>query len=129
MVSLFKMKYFSLIFFIILLSACEKGTLLTPKQIKIGHFKTTINNTDYTSEAFRDEHFQIEIFENKKDTFAIKWKNNFEYSLLKLHPKNNLDSTEFIIKITGIHKNYYTFRAHFKGSEYKQEGKAIKLDY
>jgi len=121
------MKYIIVIIFIIFY-ACNNESNLTPEQLKIGTFKTYINDSDLTSVATRNENFQIETFNQKKDTFLIKWKSNFEYSLFKKNPKNNLDSTEFIVKITGIHKNSYTFRAYYKGSNFKQKGKAVKLN-
>jgi hypothetical protein len=121
------MKYI-LVIILIIFFACDNESNLTPEQLKTGTFKTYIDDSELTSVATRNKTFQIETFNQIKDTFLIKWKSNFEYSLFKKNPKNNLDSTEFIVKITGIHKNSYTFRAYYKGSNFKQKGKAIKLN-
>ena len=120
------MKY-TILLLLIILTACNKSTNLSPKQLRTGTFKTIIKEGNYESFAERNDSIQIETFQNKKDTFYIHWLSNFEYSLLLKHPKNELDKKEFLVKITGIKKNSYTFTAHFKGSNYKQKGKAIKV--
>ncbi|MCF6349656.1 MAG: DNA topoisomerase IV [Flavobacteriaceae bacterium] len=90
-------------------------------------FKTLLDDHTTVSFATRNKTTQVETFNGKKDTFLIHWKSDFEYTLKKTNPKNDLDSTEFIVKITGIYKNSYTFKAYFKGSNFKQKGKVIKI--
>ncbi|HIE45579.1 MAG TPA: hypothetical protein EYG80_00150 [Flavobacteriaceae bacterium] len=121
------MKYLY-IFFLVFITSCNSPNNLHPKQLRIGTFKTIIKDGNYESLATRNDSIQIETFDKKKDTFYITWKSNFEYSLLKKNPKNDLDKKEFIVKITGIKKNSYTFTAYFKDSNYKQKGKAIKIN-
>lgn len=119
------MKYlliFSLIFFF----SCNNSAL-TPIQLKTGTFKTVLDDNNTESIAYRNNKIQIETYNSKKDTFYINWKSDFEYQLNKTNPKNALDSTEFVVKITGVHKNSYTFKAYYKGSNYKQKGKAFKI--
>jgi hypothetical protein len=99
-----------------------------PNNFKIGKYKTILEDNDITSFAERNDSIQIETYNNKKDTFSIQWISNFEYVLLKKNPKSKLDSTPFYVKITGIKKNSYNFKAYYKGSNFKQKGKAIKLD-
>ena len=111
--------------FLLFISCAERGDI---NQFKTGTFKTQLDDSDINSVAFRNDSIQIETYNNAKDTFAIKWTSNFEYELLKLNPKTQLDSTPFIVKITGIKENSYSFSAHFKGSNFKQKGKAIKLE-
>ena len=120
------MKYFLILSFVFFFS-CEGSDSLTPSQLKTGTFKTLLDDQETTSIAFRNHKIQVETYDNKKDTFLIHWKSDFEYILKKTNPKNALDSTSFIVKITGIHKNSYTFKAYYKGSNYKQKGKAIKI--
>lgn len=112
---------FSLLFFF---SCAKQGDV---NQFKTGTFESRLDDTDINSVAFRNDSIQIETYNNAKDTFAIKWNSNFEYELLKLNPKTQLDSTPFIVKITGIKDKSYSFSAHFKGSNFKQKGKAIKI--
>lgn len=111
---------------VVLLNSCKRNNT-DVKQFKTGTFKTTLEENDDTSIAIRNDSIQIEIYKNTKDTFAIEWKSNFEYVLTKLEPKNALDSTPFHVKITGFKANSYTYKANYKGSNFRQKGKAIKL--
>ncbi len=121
------MRYlFIIISMLALLNSCKRNNT-NVNQFKTGNFKTFLEDADVTSLAVRNDSIQIEIYNNVKDTFTIKWKSNFEYVLTKLHPKNELDSTPFHVKITGFKDNSYTFKANYKGSNFKQKGKAIKL--
>lgn len=119
------MKYLTL-FLLLFLISCDSKSNLTPEEIRTGTFKTFLDDSDINSIATRNDSIQIETFNQKKDTFRIKWKSNFEYSLFKKNPQTAIDSSEFVIKITGISKNSYTFRAYYKGSNFKQTGKAIR---
>ena len=121
------MKYLIIIFSVLSLLISCKGNNSNISEFKIGTFKTYLEESDVTSLAIRNDSVQIETYNNIKDTFAIKWQSNFEYILMKTNPKNELDSTPFHVKITGIKDNSYTFKANYKGSNFKQKGKAIKL--
>ena len=113
---------------ILLLVSCNEAPKTAPNHFKIGKYKTILEDSDITSTAVRNDSIQIETYDNKKDTFSIRWINNFEYILLKKSPKSKLDSTPFHVKITAVKKNSYNFKAFYKGSNFKQKGKAIKLD-
>jgi len=78
--------------------------------------------------AVRNDTLQIETYGSIKDTFAIKWNSNFEYELRKVNPKKGLDSVPFYVKITGTKGNTYTFKANYKGSNFKQSGKVVKIE-
>jgi len=95
---------------------------------KNGSFKTVLEDGKHISFAIRKDSLQIESFEHVNDTFKINWIDQFEYVLLKKNPKTLLDSTPFYVKITSIKKNSYTFKAYYKGSNFKQKGTAFKLD-
>lgn len=114
--------------FFLLFTSCEETPRSTPNNFKIGNYKTILEDTDITSFAVRNDSIQIETYDNKKDTFSIQWKSQFEYVLIKKNPKSKLDSTPFHVKITGIKKNSYNFKAYYKGSNFKQKGKAIKIN-
>ncbi len=107
--------------------SCKNEKPLTPQELKTGTFKTTLNNSDVSSVATRNDSIQVETYNNKKDTFYISWKSDFEYILKQKHPKTSLDSIDFVVKITGIHGNSYTFKAHYKGNKYVQKGTATKI--
>lgn len=108
--------------------SCQDQVKTVPNNFKTGTFKTVLEDSENTSFAIRNDSIQIETYENKKDTFNIKWTNNFEYVLLKKNPKNLLDSTPFHVKITAVKKKSYRFKAYYKGSDFKQKGIAYKID-
>jgi hypothetical protein len=116
--------YFYIIFFLL---SCENEKTLTTKEIKTGTFKTELNGKQVFSIATRNDSLQIETYNNKKDTFYIHWKSDFEYILKHKYPKNSLDSIDFVVKITGIHGKSYTFRANYKGNKFIQKGTATKI--
>lgn len=120
------MKHLLIITFFITFISCSKNNNNVIK-FKTGTFKTTLRDSDITSIAIRNDSIQVETYNKVKDTFSIKWNSNFEYVLLKLNPKNRLDSTPFIVKITKFSGNSYSFKAHYKGSNFKQNGAALKI--
>jgi len=107
--------------------ACNTSNLKKVGYYKTGTFKTILKNQSDVSIAQRNDSIQIENYNGKKDTFYIKWKNDFEYILLNKHPKNALDSTPFHVKITKFDGDSYHFQAFYKGSNFKQEGTATKI--
>ena len=119
------MRYLSIIIILTAFVSCKENTRVN--QFKTGTFKTFLEGSDQTSVAVRNDSVQIETYNNIKDTFAIEWKSNFEYILTKIHPKNELDSTPFHVKITKFKDKSYDFKAYYKGSNFKQKGKAVKL--
>ena len=105
-----------------------KGGKVRMDDFKQGRFKTVLEDNETVSLAFRNDSIQIEDFNGVKDTFNIKWIDQFEYVLTKRSPKTMLDSTPFHVKITSVKKGSYSFNAYYKGSNFKQKGSAFKLD-
>lgn len=95
---------------------------------KQGKFKTVLDDKETVSFAMRNDSIQIEDFNGIKDTFNIQWLDQFEYVLTKRTPKTMLDSTPFYVKITSVKQDSYSFNAYYKGSNFKQKGKAYKLE-
>lgn len=121
------MKQFLLtIALIFIIYSCSNETKLDAKSLRTGSFTTYLDDSDAVSTAIRNDSLQIETYNNAVDTFRITWESNFEYILNKVNPKKGLDSVPFYVKITGIKGNSYTFRAYYKGSNFKQTGKAVK---
>jgi len=120
------MKYLPFLLFGLLIS-CQQRSQTIVNSFKKGKFKTILDDGKTISFATRNDSIQIENFNNKIDTFEINWINRFEYVLIKKKPKTLLDSTPFHVKITSIKDNSYNFTAHYKGSNFKQKGKAIRL--
>lgn len=121
------MRTFFVIFLAIFIVSCNSNTG-NIADFRTGEFRTFLDDSDATSTAIRNDSIQIETYGGVRDTFYIKWNSNFEYELTHAHPKSKLDSTPFIVKITGIKDDSYTFIAHYKGSNYKQKGRAEKIN-
>ncbi len=121
------MRHFITLIIILSLFSCKNSALKDLDYYKTGTFKTVLSDKNITSIATRNDSIQIETYEGKKDTFKIKWKNNFEYILTKKNPKTALDSTPFHVKITGFEGENYTFKAFYQGSNFKQSGTATKI--
>jgi len=117
-----------ILLFLLVLYACNSSNLKNVDYYKTGQFKTVLKNQAATSFAQRNDSIQIETYQGKKDTFYISWKNDFEYILLKKHPKTPLDSTPFHVKIIKFNGKSYRFHAFYEGSNFKQEGTATKIE-
>lgn len=122
------MKNIVFILILFLFFSCEKPKNIDLEIFKTGTFKTLLDANDDSSIAVRNDSIQIETYNSKKDTFAINWINNFEYVLKKTNPKTALDNTPFHVKITGVKEDSYTFKAYYKGSNFKQTGTVYKLE-
>ena len=122
------MKYIVPILLISVVFACKPRKITDISVFKTGQFTSYLKDSRDSSYFYRTHHFQIETYKGKTDSFAVYWKSDFEYELRKVNPKSKLDSLPFIVKITGIKENTYTFKGHYQGSNFKQEGTTIKKE-
>ena len=76
----------------------------------------------------RNDSIEIETYDGKTDTASIRWVNDCEYILKKLHPKNMAEEKSIGMKILTTSKNTYTFEIGMVGSGQKQKGTVTKLD-
>ncbi|OCB75474.1 DNA topoisomerase IV [Flavobacterium crassostreae] len=100
------------------------------KDFKTGKFKFEheIDGIKKTTFLERNDSIQIETFEGKTDTASIRWVNDCEYILQKLHPKNMAEKKALNMKILTTTKNTYTFEFGMVGVAQKQKGTVTKLD-
>jgi hypothetical protein len=75
----------------------------------------------------RNDSIEIETFEGKTDTASIRWVNDCEYILRKLHPKNMAEEKAIGMKILSTSRNSYTFEFGMVGNDQKQKGVVTKL--
>lgn len=122
------MRSLFLIITLLSLYSCQEEKPAKVSDFRTGSFKTVLDDRQIVSTAWRNDSVQIETYSGKKDTFAIRWVDPFEYVLVKTNPRTLLDSTPFHVKITSIKRDSYTFRAYYRGSNFKQTGTAFKLD-
>lgn len=81
-------------------------------------FKTTI---------IRNDSIEIDFFDGKSDTSSIRWINDCEYVLQKIHPKNQAEKKAVLIKILATNKNNYTFEFSEVGKTKTSKATAQKI--
>ncbi len=121
-------KVITLPLFILLLSCYNQER--NCKDFKTGKFEfiQEIDSVKKISTFERTENLQIETFEGKTDTASVRWINNCEFILEKLHPKNMLEKKAISMKIISTTKKGYTFEYSFVGEAKKQKGTVTKID-
>ena len=100
------------------------------KDFKTGKFEfvQTIDGKKHSSTFTRTEKLQIETYNGKTDTASVRWVNDCEFILQKLHPKNMKEEKAISMKILFTEKNRYTFEYSFVGSNKKSRGVVTKLE-
>lgn len=99
------------------------------KDFKTGKFKFEHEVEGVKKVTFfeRNDSIEIETFEGKTDTASVRWVNDCEYVLKKLHPKNMAEEKSIGMKILSTSGNSYTFEFGIIGSDQKQKGTVTKL--
>ncbi|RZS93679.1 DNA topoisomerase IV [Aquimarina brevivitae] len=75
----------------------------------------------------RNDTLEIDYFQGKSDTSAIRWINDCEYIVKKINPKNMAEQKALHMKILTTNKNTYTFEYGLVGSSNKQRGTVTKV--
>jgi hypothetical protein len=99
------------------------------KDFKTGKFKFEYKVKGITKTTFfeRNDSIEIETFDGKTDTASIRWVNDCEYILRKIHPKNKAEEKAIDMKILTTSKNSYTFEFGMVGLDAKQKGTVTKI--
>lgn len=90
-------------------------------------FVQEINGVKKITIFERTKDFQIETFEGKTDTASVRWVNDCEFVIQKLHPKNMQEKKAISMRILSTTTTGYTFEYSFVGSEKKEKGTARKI--
>ncbi|MEG1026426.1 MAG: DNA topoisomerase IV [Flavobacterium sp.] len=90
-------------------------------------FEQEINGQKHTSTFVRTDKYEIETYNGKTDTASIRWINDCEYILQKLHPKNMAEKKAVQMKILSTSENGYTFEYSIVGDSNKQKGEIKKI--
>lgn len=122
------MKKILLLFTLLILTSCydvERNC----NAFKTGKFQFdfVVNGVKKTTVFERTPTMQIETYEGKTDTATVRWVNDCEFVLQKLHPKNIKERKAISMRIVATTKNSYTFEFGIIGSDEKQKGIAVKL--
>lgn len=126
------MKYIYTFFAFLLLSVSLTSCINQErncKDFKTGKFEFTqeIDGIKHTSTFERTEKFQIETYNGKTDTASVRWVNDCEFVLQKIHPKSMQDKKSISMKILGTTDKTYTFEYSFVGEPQKQQGIVTKI--
>ncbi len=90
-------------------------------------FETFLNGELEKTRFIRNDVIEIDYFRGKSDTATIRWINDCEYIVQKVHPKNMAEEKAIHMKILATNKNTYTFEYGLVGSANKQRGTAKKI--
>lgn len=100
------------------------------KDFKTGRYRSevTINGKVHQTVSDRRDSIVIETYKGKTDTATIRWVNDCEYVLRKLHPKTMAERQAVTIKILTTSGKSYTFEFGAVGSDQRQKGTATKIN-
>lgn len=104
------MKHFSSLLLLLLLTSCytiERNC--TDFKTGTFEFTYTIDGVEKTSRFKRTEHFNIDYHEELADSSSIRWINDCEFILKKLHPTNNSEKNAIHMKILSTTEDSYMF--------------------
>jgi hypothetical protein len=123
------MKHLSLLLFALIILSCSNKERKC-QDFKTGKFEFTqdINGKKETSTFIRTNTLQIETYKGKTDTATVRWVNDCELVLRKLHPKAMNERKAISMTILATDKNSYTFDYGFVGDSKKHRGTVTKLE-
>lgn len=123
------MKKLTLLLLTFLLTSCyDQERKCTDFKIGKFEFSQEIDGKKQTSIFTRTENLQIETFNGKTDTATVRWVNDCEFILEKLHPKTMQEKKAISMKILYTKDNSYTFEYSFVGDAKKQRGIVTKIE-
>ena len=123
------MKKLTLLLLALLLVSCyDQERKCTDFKIGKFEFSQEIDGKKQTSVFTRTENLQIETFNGKTDTATVRWVNDCEFILEKLHPKTMQEKKAISMKILYTKDNSYTFEYSFVGDAKKQRGIVTKIE-
>ena len=78
---------------------------------KIGtfEFETLVGTEVKKTKFIRNDSLEIDYFDNKIDTFSVRWVNDCEYVMKKFRPKNQAEKEPVLFKILSTEGANYTF--------------------
>ncbi|TPN89050.1 DNA topoisomerase IV [Aquimarina algicola] len=90
-------------------------------------FETFLNGELVKTTFIRNDTIEIDYFKGKSDTASIRWINDCEYILQKLHPKSMSEEKAIHMKILSTDYDTYTFEYGLVDNANKQRGTAKKI--
>jgi hypothetical protein len=110
--------------------SCQKQPECNPKEFKTGKFEFTqeVNGKKEITTFERTEKLQIEIYKGRTDTASVRWVNDYEFILQKLHPRNIVEKKTISMRFLTTKGKTYTFEYSFVGESKKQIGTVTKIN-
>ncbi|HNQ27162.1 MAG TPA: hypothetical protein PKL92_04515 [Aquaticitalea sp.] len=128
------MKFIFSLFLFFLLTSCYE-TERHCADFKTGTFTFTyvIDGIEKTGKFVRTDTLNIDYYENKVDSASIRWINDCEFVMKKLHPKNKSEEKAIHMKILSTSADSYTFEYSLaiqpqNKKKRVEKGVAIKVD-
>ena len=120
--------FFLIVFCII--SSCNEAPQRDCSQFKTGRFEfsSLIDGDTLTTVFERKNGIEIEYFKGSQDTSTVRWINDCEYILKKLHPKSRAEEKSVHIKILTTTDSSYTFEFSAVDEPKKLRGTAFKTN-
>lgn len=113
--------------FIVFISCYNKEQNCTDFKTGKFRFEYEVNGAKKVTLFERNDSIEIETFDGKTDTASIRWVNDCEYILQKLHPKNNQEKKAISMRILTTSKDSYTFEFGMVGVDEKQRGTVTRV--
>ncbi|NNM23658.1 MAG: DNA topoisomerase IV [Flavobacteriaceae bacterium] len=76
-------------------------------------FETLVGTEVMKTRFIRNDSIEIDYFNNKVDTFSVRWINDCDYVMKKLHPKNQAEKEPVQFRIISTTSDEYTFEYSF----------------
>jgi hypothetical protein len=120
-------KFFVLIY-VICFSSCYNSER-NCKDYKTGDFysEVMVDGTLYKSTFSRTDILQVETYQGKKDSTAVRWINDCEVIYKTINPKNMAEQKDIHLKILTTTDSSYTYEYSYVGETRKQKGVAFKI--
>ena len=120
--------YLLLICFALLATSCYEANL-DCKSFRTGTYisEISIQGKKQRTTSIRTDKLVIETYKGKTDTARIRWVNDCEFILTKLHPKSMAEQHAVSIRMISTTKNSYAFDFGIVGNPQRQKGTATKL--
>jgi hypothetical protein len=123
------MKNILLVLTTLFLFSCQKQVECNPKEFKTGTFEFVkeIKGKKETTTFIRTDKLQIETYQGRTDTASVRWVNDYEFILQKLHPRNMAEEKAISMRILSTKGKTYTFEYSIVGDSKKQIGTVTKI--
>lgn len=124
----FKMRFSLLLISLLFLNSCYESER-NCSDFKTGTFEfEALSGTEvFKTTITRNDSIEIDFFNGKSDTSSIRWINDCEYVLQKIHAKNQAEKKAILIKILTTNKNNYTFEFSEVGKTKTSKATARKV--